>query len=105
MGNRRLHALRENLNPLRGTSMGSWNFTDSSRCYIFVFAAEEGMTWWLVVGALSSGLSAAASAIVTAHELGHKKRGVLDGDSLEFYFFLSTTLTLPTSIIMFIISG
>ena len=41
----------------------------------FVFAAKEGMTWWLVVGALSSGLSAAASAIVTAHELGHKKRG------------------------------
>ena len=33
------------------------------------------MTWWLVVGALSSGLSASASAIVTAHELGHKKRG------------------------------
>ncbi|MEL0267684.1 MAG: fatty acid desaturase [Euryarchaeota archaeon] len=41
----------------------------------FVFAANEGMTWWLVVGALSSGLSASASAIVTAHELGHKKRG------------------------------
>ena len=41
----------------------------------FLFAANEGMTWWLVVGALSSGLSAAASAIVTAHELGHKKRG------------------------------
>ena len=39
----------------------------------FVFAHFEGMTWWLVVAALSSGLSAAASAIVTAHELGHKK--------------------------------
>tara|TARA_B100000902_G_scaffold172978_1_gene167038 strand:- start:4366 stop:5412 length:1047 start_codon:yes stop_codon:yes gene_type:complete len=41
----------------------------------FWFAAHEGMTWWLIIGALSSGLSAAASAIVTAHELGHKKRG------------------------------
>jgi alkane 1-monooxygenase len=39
----------------------------------FVFAMQEGMTWWLVVAALSSGLSAAASAIVTAHELGHKR--------------------------------
>lgn len=41
----------------------------------FWFAAIEGLTMWLVVGGLSSGLSAAASAIVTAHELGHKKRG------------------------------
>ena len=41
----------------------------------FWFAANEGLTMWLVVGGLSSGLSAAASAIVTAHELGHKKRG------------------------------
>jgi len=41
----------------------------------FWFAANEGLTWWLVVGGLSSGLSAASSAIVTAHELGHKKRG------------------------------
>ena len=71
----------------------------------FVFAANEGMTWWLVVGALSSGLSASASAIVTAHELGHKKRGVRDGDSPEYCYFLSTTLTLPTSTIMFITSG
>ena len=39
----------------------------------FVFAFYEGMTVWLVVAALSTGLSAAASAIVTAHELGHKR--------------------------------
>ena len=39
----------------------------------FWFASHEGMSWWLVVGGLSSGLSAAASAIVTAHELGHKR--------------------------------
>ena len=47
----------------------------------FWFAANEGLTWWLVVGGLSSGLSAASSAIVTAHELGHKKRGARDGGS------------------------
>ena len=39
----------------------------------FVFAASEGMTRWLVAASLSTGLVAAASAIVTAHELGHKK--------------------------------
>ncbi len=39
----------------------------------FWFASHEGMTGWLVVAALSTGLSAAASAIVTAHELGHKR--------------------------------
>ncbi len=39
----------------------------------FWFAFNEGMTLWLIVAALSTGLSAAASAIVTAHELGHKK--------------------------------
>ena len=39
----------------------------------FWFAINEGMTIWLIVAALSTGLSAAASAIVTAHELGHKK--------------------------------
>ncbi len=39
----------------------------------FWFAFNEGLTPWLVVGALSTGLSAAASAIVTAHELGHQK--------------------------------
>ena len=41
----------------------------------FWFAAIEGLTMWVVVGGLSSGLSGAASATVTAHELGHKKRG------------------------------
>ena len=39
----------------------------------FWFAHNEGLSWWLVVAGLSSGLSAAASATVTAHELGHKK--------------------------------
>lgn len=39
----------------------------------FWFASHEGLTWWLVIGGLSSGLSAAASATVTAHELGHKR--------------------------------
>ena len=39
----------------------------------FWFAFNEGLTEWLVIGALSTGLSAAASAIVTAHELGHQK--------------------------------
>ena len=39
----------------------------------FWFAYNERMTVWLVIGALSTGLSAAASAIVTAHELGHQK--------------------------------
>ena len=34
---------------------------------------EASVSLWLVVAALSTGLSAAASAIVTAHELGHKK--------------------------------
>ena len=34
---------------------------------------ESSVSLWLVVAALSTGLSAAASAIVTAHELGHKK--------------------------------
>ena len=39
----------------------------------FWFAFNEGLTLWLVIGALSTGLSAAASAIVTAHELGHTR--------------------------------
>jgi len=39
----------------------------------FWFAFNEGLTVWLVIGALSTGLSAAASATVTAHELGHQK--------------------------------
>ena len=38
-----------------------------------VFAASEGMTGWLLAASLSTGLVAAASAIVTAHELGHKR--------------------------------
>ena len=37
------------------------------------FAVNTGLNFWLVVGALSTGLSAAASAIVTAHELGHTR--------------------------------
>ena len=41
---------------------------------LFRFAyLEASVSLWLVVAALSTGLSAAASAIVTAHELGHKK--------------------------------
>jgi len=39
----------------------------------FRFAAAEGVTWWLLAASLSTGLVAAASAIVTAHELGHKR--------------------------------
>ena len=34
---------------------------------------EASLSLWLVTAALSTGLSAAASAIVTAHEMGHKK--------------------------------
>ena len=34
---------------------------------------EASLSFWLVTAALSTGLSAAASAIVTAHEMGHKK--------------------------------
>ena len=34
---------------------------------------EASVSIWLIAAALSTGLSAAASAIVTAHELGHKK--------------------------------
>ena len=39
------------------------------------FASNEGVTTWLVAAALSTGLVAAASAIVTAHELGHQRHG------------------------------
>ena len=39
----------------------------------FWFAYNTGLNGWLIVGALSTGLSAAASAIVTAHELGHTR--------------------------------
>ena len=39
----------------------------------FYFAASEGITRWLLAASLSTGLVAAASAIVTAHELGHKR--------------------------------
>ena len=39
----------------------------------FWFAYNEGLTYWLVLAGLSTGLSAAASAIVTAHELGHQR--------------------------------
>ena len=39
----------------------------------FYFAASEGITRWLLAASLSTGLIAAASAIVTAHELGHKR--------------------------------
>mgnify|MGYP003314780846 CR=1 FL=1 len=34
---------------------------------------EASVSLWLVLASLSTGLCAAASAIVTAHELGHKK--------------------------------
>ena len=37
------------------------------------FASGEGITKWLLAASLSTGLVAAASAIVTAHELGHKR--------------------------------
>ncbi|MBP51289.1 MAG: hypothetical protein CMA68_04350 [Euryarchaeota archaeon] len=37
------------------------------------FASSEGLTRWLIAASLSTGLVAAASAIVTAHELGHKR--------------------------------
>ena len=39
----------------------------------FWFAYNTGINVWLIIGALSTGLSAAASAIVTAHELGHTR--------------------------------
>ena len=39
----------------------------------FVFAFYEGFTVWLIAASLSTGLAAAASAIVTAHELGHQR--------------------------------
>ena len=40
----------------------------------FQFANQEAeINLWLIAAALSSGLSSGASAIVTAHELGHKK--------------------------------
>jgi len=40
----------------------------------FRFAyVEASLSLWLVTAILSTGLSAAASAIVTAHEMGHKK--------------------------------
>ena len=39
----------------------------------FYFAASEGITRWLLAASLSTGLVAAASAIVTAHELGHQR--------------------------------
>jgi len=38
----------------------------------FYFVASEGITRWLLAASLSTGLVAAASAIVTAHELGHQ---------------------------------
>ena len=38
----------------------------------FIFAFSEGLTVWLIAASLSTGLAAAASAIVTAHELGHQ---------------------------------
>jgi alkane 1-monooxygenase len=34
---------------------------------------EAALSFWLLAAVLSTGLSAAASAIVTAHEMGHKK--------------------------------
>ena len=39
----------------------------------FYFVASEGITRWLLAASLSTGLVAAASAIVTAHELGHQR--------------------------------
>ena len=39
----------------------------------FIFAFSEGLTVWLIAASLSTGLAAAASAIVTAHELGHQR--------------------------------
>ena len=58
------------------------------------FAANEGLTLWLVVGGLSSGLSGIL-AIATTHELGHKKRGP-DGGSSPL-FSVSSARTSPTS--------
>ena len=34
---------------------------------------EASLSFWLLTAVLSTGLSAAASAIVTAHEMGHRK--------------------------------
>lgn len=39
----------------------------------FAFAFTEGLSPWLLAASLSTGLAAAASAIVTAHELGHQR--------------------------------
>ena len=39
----------------------------------FYFAASEGITRWLLAASHSPGLVAAATAIVAAHELGHKR--------------------------------
>ncbi len=38
---------------------------------------EASLSFWLLTAVLSTGLSAAASAIVTAHEMGHKSQKVL----------------------------
>lgn len=37
------------------------------------FVLQSGMSWWLISATISSGLAAATSGIVTAHELGHHR--------------------------------
>ena len=57
------------------------------------FASNEGVTTWLVAAALSTGLVAAASAIVTAHEFWASKtwKSRLEvGESLAFQHKLPT---------------
>ena len=44
-------------------------------CSLFWLAWKNGLNIWLVTATISTGLHSGASAIITAHELGHSRRG------------------------------
>ena len=52
--------------------MGYRTFLSLDRFSYFAFQQNE-INFWLVTAAISTGLCSGASAIVTAHELGHHK--------------------------------
>ena len=55
------------------TAVGPWSSPLHHARNLLFLRLRRGLTVWLVAASLSTGLAAAASAIVTAHELGHQR--------------------------------
>ena len=93
-------------NPFRDTSVGSWNFTASSRCHIFRLRCQRGND----LVACCRGSILWPKRLCLSHSYRSRTRPQEKRESgmetrQSTAIFLSTTLTLPTSTIMFITSG